>query len=102
MSVLPHWFIPSLLPLHQVGTSNSDTPPISITTSNPSIPSVDVFLYAYLLQDDVPDHQDIHKLIWMLCNPHLATALDSYLDLRSSFHALYQVFLQISRLCSLP
>ena len=25
VSILPHWFIPSLLPLHLVGTSNSDT-----------------------------------------------------------------------------
>ena len=25
VSVLPHWFIPSLLPLHLVGTSNSDS-----------------------------------------------------------------------------
>ena len=24
VSILPHWFIPSLLPLHLVGTSNSD------------------------------------------------------------------------------
>ena len=38
----------------------------------------------------------------MLCNPHLATVLDFYLDLRSPFHALHQAFLQISRLCSLP
>ena len=25
VSILPHWFIPSLLPLHLVGTSNSDS-----------------------------------------------------------------------------
>ena len=37
----------------------------------------------------------------MLCDPHLATALDSCLDLRSPFYALYQAFLQISRLHSL-
>ena len=24
VNILPHWFIPSLLPLHLVGTSNSD------------------------------------------------------------------------------
>ena len=37
----------------------------------------------------------------MLHGPHLATVLDSYLDLGSPFHALYQVFLQISQLWSL-
>ena len=69
------------------------SPPISITTFNPGIPSIDVSLYAYSLRDNVPDHQDIHRLTRMLCDPHLATALDSYLDLRSPFHTLYQACL---------
>ena len=59
-------------------------------------------LLSYSLWDDIPDHQDIHTLTWMLHDPHLATALDSYLDQGSPFHAIYQAFLPISWLQSLP
>ena len=37
MSVLPHWFIPSLLPLHLVETSNSNNYHLTIIITTPSI-----------------------------------------------------------------
>ena len=42
VSVLPHWFIPSLLPLHPVGTSNSDTSLIKLTPKWPIHPKFQV------------------------------------------------------------
>ena len=111
--LIPLYTLPGTLPSPSLPRAQPCSPPspslpitcsptILITTSNPGIHSVDVPLYAYSLWGDIPDHQNIHNLTQMLCDLHLATVLDSYLDLSSLFHALYQAFLQISQLWSLP
>ena len=50
MSVLPHWFIPSLLPLHLVRTSNSNTPQPSINPTSPLVSAIKAYVQTLKMQ----------------------------------------------------
>lgn len=73
-------------------------PAITTTSSHHGITSVDVHLYTHHTRDDLPDANHLTKLVNDMHDPHLSTTINPFLNMSSSFYALYHTFLHNSSL----
>ena len=77
VSILPHWFVPSLLPLHLVGTSNSNT---TILMSTQARRSAQQPMYIAIMVGHVIQHA------WQKMTSHLESILSYCGDRCSGNH----------------
>ena len=79
-----------------------DLPPTSLASTpsedlHPGILSIDVPTYAHRLWE-LPTQLDLDLMLDRLKDSHLASTLDTHMDIGSPLYALYKIFLQVERL----